>query len=403
MTARWLSVVGLGDGGLDDLSPRARVLVDGAEVLVGGARHLAMVGDDGRQRIPWRAPLLDVVADIQALKGRPVCVLATGDPMFFGIGVTLVRHVPLSEMTIMPAPSAFSLVSARLGWPLAEVETMSLHGRPLERLNAHLQPGARLLLLSEDGKTPGKVAKALAAGGFGSSRMWVFEHLDGTRERLVEGTAAAWRGRKIADLNTIAVACVADAGITPLARVPGLPDDAFAHDGQITKREVRAATLAALVPLPGQLLWDVGAGSGAIAIEWMRAAPGARAVAIERHEKRVRHIATNAVRLGVPELETVAGEAPAALEGLARPDAVFIGGGAGDDDALFRRCWRALPSGGRLVANIVTLEGEAAVLRWRRKIGGDLVRIAVSRAGPVGRFTSWRPLRAVTQFSKTKP
>ena len=252
-------------------------------------------------------------------------------------------------------------------------------------------------------RTPGKVAKALAAGGFGSSRMWVFEHLDGTRERLVEGTAAAWRGRKIADLNTIAVACVADAGITPLARVPGLPDDAFAHDGQITKREVRAATLAALVPLPGQLLWDVGAGSGAIAIEWMRAAPGARAVAIERHEKRVRHIATNAARLGVPELETVAGEAPAALEGLARPDAVFIGGGAGDDDALFRRCWRALPSGGRLVANIVTLEGEAAVLRWRRKIGGDLVRIAVSRAGPVGRFTSWRPLRAVTQFSKTKP
>jgi len=403
VTARWLSVVGLGEGGLDDLSPKARALVDGAEVLVGGVRHLAMVGDDGRKRIPWRAPLLDVVTDIQALKGRPVCVLATGDPMSFGIGVTLVRHVSLTEMTIMPAPSAFSLVCARLGWPLAEVETMSLHGRPLERLNAHLQPGTRLLILSENAKTPGKVAKALAAGGFGASRMWVFEHLDGTRERLVEGTAAAWRTRKIADLNTIAVACVADAGTTPLARVPGLPDDAFTHDGQITKCQVRAATLAALVPLPGQLLWDVGAGSGAIAIEWMRAAPGARAVAIERHEKRLAHIATNAARLGMPGLEIVAGEAPAVLNGLATPDAIFIGGGAGDDDALFRRCWRALSSGGRLVANVVTLEGEAAVLRWRRKIGGDLVRIAVSRAEPVGRFTSWRPLRAVTQFVKIKP
>jgi precorrin-6Y C5,15-methyltransferase (decarboxylating) len=232
--------------------------------------------------------------------------------------------------------------------------------------------------------------------------MWVFEHLDGTRERVVESTAEAWRGRKITDLNTIAVACVADAGTTPLARVPGLPDDDFAHDGQITKREVRAATLAALVPLPGQLLWDVGAGSGAIAIEWMRAAPGARAIAIERHEKRLAHIPTNAARLGVPELEIVAGEAPAALDGLETPDAVFIGGGT-HDDALFRRCWRALSSGGRLVANVVTLEGEEAVLRWRRKIGGDLVRIAVSRAERVGRFTSWRPLRTVTQYSKTKP
>jgi precorrin-6Y C5,15-methyltransferase (decarboxylating) len=305
-------------------------------------------------------------------------------------------------MTIIPAPSAFSQVCARLGWPMAEVETMTLHGRPLALLNAYLQPGARLIVLSDDGSTPGKLAKSLAAGGFGASRMWVFEHMDGTRERLVEGTAAAWRARKIADLNTIAVACVADAGTTPLPRVPGLPDHAFAHDGQITKCQVRAATLAALVPLPGQLLWDVGAGSGAIAIEWMRAAPGARAVAVERHEKRLRFIAANAALLGVPGLEIVAGEAPAALDGLPTPDAVFIGGGA-HDDALFRRCWRALASGGRVVVNVVTLEGEEAVLRWRRKFGGDVVRIAVSRAAPVGRFTTWRPLRAVTQFSITKP
>jgi precorrin-6B C5,15-methyltransferase / cobalt-precorrin-6B C5,C15-methyltransferase len=401
VTARWLSVVGIGEGGLDDLSTKARALIDGAEVLVGGARHLAMIDDDGRKRIPWRAPLLRVVDDIQAFKGRSVCVMATGDPMFFGIGATLIRHIPISQMTIVPASSAFSLACARLGWPMADVEMISLHARPLDQLNVHLQTGARLLLLSRDGKTPGKVAKALVAGGFGASRMWVFEHMDGTRERLVEGTAATWRRRKIADLNTIAVACVADAGTMPLSRVPGLPDDAFAHDGQITKSQVRAATLAALVPLPGQFLWDVGAGSGAIAIEWMRAAPGARAVAIERNSKRVRLITANASKLGVPGLQIVTGEAPAVLDGLAKPDAVFIGGGG--DDALFRRCWRALASGGRLVVNVVTLEGEEAVLRWRRKVGGDVVRIAVSRAAPVGQFAGWQPLRTVTQFLKVKP
>ncbi len=398
---RWLSIVGIGDSGLDDLPDRTRALVDGAEVLVGGARHFAMLGDDDRERIPWRTPLLDVVADIKALRGKPVCVLATGDPMFFGIGVTLARAVPLAEMIIVPAPSAFSLVCARLGWPLAEVETITLHGRPLALLNAYLQPGARLLILSDDGRTPSHVAKALAARKYGASRMWVFAHMDGRDEKLTEGTAANWRGRKIADLNTIAVECVAEAGAPLLPRVPGLPDDAFAHDGQITKRAVRAATLAALAPVSGQLLWDVGAGSGAIAIEWMRAAPGARAIAIEREPKRLKLITGNAMELGVPGIEIVAGEAPAALESLDRPDAIFVGGGTGDD-ALLEACWAALPTGGRLVANVVTLEGEEALLRWRVRTGGGLARIAVSHAAPVGRLTGWRPLRAVTQLSAVK-
>ncbi len=398
---RWLGIVGLGEGGLDDLPDRARALIDGAEVLVGGARHFAMLGDDDRERIPWRSPLLDVVADIKALRGKPVCVLATGDPMFFGIGVTLARAVPLSEMIIVPAPSAFSLVCARLGWPMAEVETITLHGRPLELLNAYLQPGARLLILSDDGRTPAQVAKALAARNYGPSRMWVFAHMDGKSEKLTEGTAATWRARKIADLNTIAVECVAKAGATLLPRVPGLPDDAFAHDGQITKRAVRAATLAALAPVSGQLLWDVGAGSGAIAIEWMRAAPGARAIAVEREPKRLKRIAENAKELGVPGLEIVAGEAPAALDGLDPPDAIFVGGGTGDD-GLLEACWAALPPGGRLVANVVTLEGEEALLRWRVRTGGELARIAVSHATPVGRLTGWRPLRAVTQLAAVK-
>lgn len=405
MTGRWLSIVGLGEGGLDDLSPRARALVDGAEVLVGGTRHLAMVVDDGRERITWHSPLQDIIAAIKASKNRRVCVLATGDPMFFGIGATLAGHIPASEMTILPSPSAFSLICARLGWPMAQVETVSLHGRAFESLSAHIQPGTRLLLLSEDGQTPAKVARALAARGFGPSRMWVFEHMDGPRERLIEETAAAWDAGGIADLNTIGVECVAEPGAMLLSRAPGLPDDAFEHDGQLTKREVRAATLAALVPLPGQLLWDVGAGSGSIAIEWMRGARGARAIAVERDEKRLRFIADNAATLGVPGLEVVAGEAPAALDGLEPPDAIFIGGGThgdGNADALFDLCWGVLKPGGRLVANVVTLEGEAALLRWRSKIGGDLTRIAISHARPVGRFTGWQPLRTVTRFSKVK-
>ncbi len=409
---RWLSIVGIGEGGLDDIAPRARALIDGAEVLVGGDRHLAMAGDDGRRRIAWRSPLLDVVADIEALRGRPVCVLATGDPMFFGVGVTLARRVKLAEMTILPTASAFSLACARLGWPMAEVEMVTLHGRPLELLNSYLLPGARLLLLSEDGRTPAQVAKALVAKGYGPSRMWVFEHMEGENERLVEGHAAGWRARKIADLNTIAVECAAEPGATVLSRAPGLPDDAFAHDGQITKREVRAATLAALAPVPGQLLWDVGAGSGAIGIEWMRAAPGARAIAIEREVRRLKLIERNAAALGTPRLTIIAGEAPGALNRLDPPDAVFIGGGAGKGggagaggEALFDACWRALPPGGRLVANVVTVEGEAAVLRWRQAVGGDLTRIAISRAAPVGGksgLTGWRPLRPVTQFRALK-
>ncbi len=400
--ARWLGIVGIGEGGLDDLAPRARALVDEAEILVGGARHLAMLPADHRPRITWRSPLAEVIEEIAGRKPRRVAVLASGDPMCFGVGVTLARRVPMTEMEIHPAPSAFSLACARLGWPVAEVETLTLHGRPLELLNAYPQPGARLLILSEDGTTPAQVAARLVALGYGRSRLWVFEHMDGAAERLIEGTAAGWDAPRAADLNTIAVDCVADADAPLRPRGPGLPDDAFAHDGQLTKREMRGITLARLGPVSGQLLWDVGAGAGSIAIEWMRAAPGARAVAIEHRPDRVALIERNAAALGVPKLDIIAGEAPAALAGLAPPEAVFIGGGAGTPE-LFETCWEALASGGRLVANVVTLEGEAAVLGWRARIGGELTRIAVSRAAPAGRFTGWKPLMPVTQFAAVKP
>ena len=398
----WLSVVGLGEDGLEGLGPPARALVEAAEVLVGGERHLAMVPADGRERLTWTSPLGLLVDDIVARRGQRICVLATGDPMAYGIGVTLARRVPREEMTIVPGISAFALAAARLGWNLAETDQLTLHGRPLDLLQAFVQPGARLLILSEDGGTPSKVARLLVVRGYGESRLIALEHMGGPGEAVAEAAAAAWNDRRTADLNTLAVQCVAAPGTPLLPRSPGLPDAAFQHDGQLTKREVRAATLAALGPVAGQRLWDVGAGCGSVAIEWLRAAPHATAVAVEREAARVALIAANAADLGTPKLEIVTGEAPGALAHLAPPDAIFIGGGA-TVPGLFAACWQALGSGGRLVANAVTLEGEQALISWRAEVGGDLNRIAVSRAEPVGRFTGWRPLMAVTQFAVTKP
>jgi precorrin-6Y C5,15-methyltransferase (decarboxylating) len=257
------------------------------------------------------------------------------------------------------------------------------------------------LILSEDATTPAAVAALLCARGYGGSRITVLEHLDGARERRLDGTAADWSANDVADLNTLAVDCTAGANAPLLPRSPGLPDEAFRHDGQMTKREVRAATLAALAPVAGQLLWDVGAGCGSIAVEWMRAAPRAQAVAIERQAARRAMIAENAESLGTPLLKIVAGEAPAALAGLDAPDAVFVGGGA-SNDGLIEACWRALKPGGRLVANAVTLEGEQALLAWQQQHGGALTRFAIARAEPVGPFQGWRPMMPVTQYASIK-
>ncbi|HYC15203.1 MAG TPA: precorrin-6Y C5,15-methyltransferase (decarboxylating) subunit CbiT, partial [Stellaceae bacterium] len=267
-------------------------------------------------------------------------------------------------------------------------------------LALHLAPGRRILILSEDGATPAAVAAYLAARGWGESRLTVLEHMGGERERRQEATAAGWRHGACADLNTIAVECVAGPGARVLSRAAGIPDDAFRHDGQITKRAVRAATLAALAPLPGELLWDVGAGAGSIAIEWLRLG-GGRAIAIEREPARAALIATNAAELGVPELEIVADEAPAALRGLPRPDAIFLGGGIATP-GLFETAWNALPPKGRLVANAVTLAGEACLLDWHTRQGGRLLRIALSEAEPLGAGHAWRPHLPVTQLALAK-
>jgi precorrin-6B C5,15-methyltransferase / cobalt-precorrin-6B C5,C15-methyltransferase len=400
--SRWLGIIGIGEDGLAGLSPAARTLIETADTLVGGTRHLAMVPPGAAERLRWRRPLADSIADIAARRGRRVAVLASGDPLWYGVAAVLLRHFPPDEMMILPQPSAFSLAAARLGWPLAECAALSLHGRPLDALRLHLVPRRRLLLLSEDGTTPARVARLLAEAGWGASRMTVFAHLGGEREAREGARAADWGGRASADLNTIAVECVAGPDARPLPLLAGLPDDAFEHDGQLTKREVRAMTLARLMPLPGETLWDIGAGCGSIAIEWLRACPGGAALAVERNPARAATIARNAAALGVPSLEIVTGAAPAAVAGHAAPDAIFVGGGVSDPD-LLPALWAVLRPGGRLVANVVSSEGERAILDWQAEHGGDLVRIAVSRLEPLGGHHAWRPLLGVTQLVAAKP
>jgi precorrin-6B C5,15-methyltransferase / cobalt-precorrin-6B C5,C15-methyltransferase len=403
---RWLSVIGIGDDGFAGLSPAARTLVETAETLVGGARHLAMVPADGAERLLWRQPLADTVADIAARRGTRVAVLASGDPLWYGVGTVLLRHFRREEMTILPQPSAFSLAAARLGWAIAECTALSLHGRPLDSLRLHLAPGRQCLLLSEDRTTPRRVAGLLVATGWGPSRMAVFEHLGGPREAMRHGTAQDWGEQESADLNTIALEFAMAPGTRALSLLAGLPDDAFEHDGQLTKREVRAVTLARLAPLPGDTLWDIGAGSGSIAIEWLRAIPGGAAVAVEQNPGRAATIARNAASLGVPGLQIITGAAPRSLgkipAELAQPDAVFVGGGV-SQVGLLEALWAALRPGGRLVANVVSIDGERAILAWQARHGGELARIALSRSEPLGGHHAWRPLLPVTQLAATKP
>ena len=398
----WLTVVGMGDDGPGGLAPAARALVEQARVVVGGQRHLDLLGPGERERIPWPKPFDTLTDTLERLRDRAVCVLATGDPTCYGVGSILVERFGPEAVRIVPAPSAFSLACARLGWAAQGVQTLSLHGRPLALLRPFIQPGVRLLALSANGDTPGEVARVLCERGYGASRLTVLSHLGGEKERLHAATAVSYRANDaVADLNTLAIECVADAGAPFIPRSPGLADELFEHDGQLTKREVRAITLAALGPVPGQLLWDVGAGCGSVGIEWMRAHPRCRAIAIEPDARRVEMIAANAAALGAPGLEVVRGRAVVALEGLDAPDAVFVGGGI-TEPGLLERCWSALAPGGRLVANVVSVEGEAVLDRWHRARGGSLTRIAITRCEPLGRYRGWRPMMPVTQLAATK-
>ncbi|AKS06627.1 bifunctional cobalt-precorrin-7 (C(5))-methyltransferase/cobalt-precorrin-6B (C(15))-methyltransferase [Pseudomonas trivialis] len=397
----WLTVVGIGEDGFKGLGRNARHALLRASRIIGGQRQLDLLPVCIRgERELWPSPFS--LEPVLARRGEPVCVLASGDPMLYGVGASLARQVAADELLILPAPSSVSLAAARLGWPLQEVVTLSVVARPLAALNAHLASGVRLLVLSNDGRSPALIASLLAEYGFGPSRLSVFEHLGGTDERRLDGLAQAWEHSLVADLNLVAIDCLADANTARLSRLAGLPDSAFKHDGQLTKRDVRAMTLARLAPMPGELLWDVGAGSGSIGIEWMRAHPSCRAVAIEADEGRQGLIEHNRDALGVPGLQLVRGKAPDALRGLEAPDAIFIGGGVTRDGVL-DTCWQHLRAGGRLVANAVTLQSEMTLMDWRTRYGGELTRIHVAQAQPLGEFDTWRQALPITLLEVVKP
>ena len=400
---RWLSIVGIGEDGVEGLSSVALQLIRSAELVVGGARHLELASELIRgRRLAWPSPISDAFPEIERHRGRAVAILASGDPFHFGVGKQIAAFVQADEFICLPQPSAFSLAAARMGWPLQDVSLVTLHGRALNGIIRHLQPGARILALSWDNATPRKLSELLTTHRMGKSRMTVLEAMGGARERIRHATASNFDIEEIQPLNTIAIEMVAEpeAIIVPLA--PGLDDDFFEHDGQLTKREVRAVTLSSLQPLHGQLLWDIGLGAGSVAIEWLLRHPSLRAIGIEARSDRAGRAARNAAALGVPELEIVQGRAPEALAGLTRPDAVFIGGGM-MDDGVFDAAWSALKSGGRLVANAVSLETEARLAGYFQHFGGDLVRLQVARADRVGAMSGWRPAMPVTQWRVRKP
>jgi precorrin-6Y C5,15-methyltransferase (decarboxylating) len=402
---RWLSIVGIGEDGADGLSPVAQKLIASAELVVGGKRHLALADGLIRGRtLAWPSPIGEAMPEIEKHRGRPVVVLASGDPFHYGVGDLLLRSIPAAETLCLPQSSAFSLAASRLGWSLQEVALVSLHGRAFEGIVRHLQPGARILALSWDGETPGKLAKLLVERGMGDSSITVLEAMGGPRERVRRATANGFDLGEIASLNTLALEVTTSPDATVLALAPGLDDALFEHDGQLTKREVRAVTLSALAPRQGELLWDVGLGAGSIAIEWLLRHPSLKAIGIEDQPERAARAARNAATLGTPDLVIVQERAPEAFADLPRPDVVFIGGGL-SDPGVFEAAWSALKSGGRLVANAVSLQSESQLIGFFQRHGGELVRLEVAKAGKAGSggVFVWRPAAPIVQWRARKP
>ena len=414
ISKKWLCVIGIGEDGWDDLSADARDLLYESEIVLGGERHLKMLPKDWEgERIVWSSPIREAVSKIVSWRPedsasvQKVAIMASGDPLCYGIATKLLRHLPIEEIWIKPALTTFSLMCSRIGWSLPDVETLTIHGRPVEMLHPFVQPGAKLLVLSKGEESPEKAAKLLCARGFGKSIITVLEHLGGRKERQFSGPADSWNHPEGAALNAMAIECIPESNATILSRIPGLPDEAFFHDGQLTKREIRAVSLSRLMPVVDQVLWDVGAGCGSVAIEWMRTSPRCRAVAIEKSKSRLKLIEQNSQELGVPMLQIISGSAPEVLADLPAPDAVFIGGGLSSGN-LLQTCWTALKPGGRLVANAVTLEGEQKLLQWQNEnagksgASGDLTRLSISRAEKIGKFQGWKGMRSVIQLAVIK-
>ncbi|WP_037070493.1 bifunctional cobalt-precorrin-7 (C(5))-methyltransferase/cobalt-precorrin-6B (C(15))-methyltransferase [Rhizobium sp. CF142] len=395
---RWLTLIGIGEDGPDGLGEEAKRLIAAAPAVFGGARHHELTDAlITGERLAWQSPFEKSVEAIVARRGMPVVVLASGDPFLYGVGATLSRRIAAHEMHTIPAPSAFSLAAARLGWPLQETACISLHGRPLDLIRPHLHAGRHILALTSDEKGPQALADLLVANGFAETRLTVLEALGGRRERIRSMMASGFDLNTIDPLNVCAIEIVAGPGARILPYASGLDDALFEHDGQITKREIRAVTISALSPRHGELLWDIGAGSGSVGIEWMLADPSLKAIAIEQAPERAARIARNAVSFGVPQLALIEGTAPVALASLPAPDAIFIGGG-GSEAGVMDAAIKALKRGGRLVANAVTLEMEAMLLAEYAARGGLLTKIEIARAAPVGGMSGWRPAMPVTQW-----
>ncbi len=396
--APWLTIVGIGEAGMASLSAAARRAVEAAEVIIGGDRHHTLAPNVSATRLSWPSPFDAMIETIRAQKGRRIVILVTGDPLWYSVGARILKAIPGREIAFHPQLSAFQWAASAMRWSLADVETLTAHGRPAAQVVPFFWPGARLLILTAGADTPGEIAGLLAARGYGASRLTVLANLGGPDERRLDATAADWAGTtpEMPPFHTLAVDCLG----TPeplLSRLPGLPDTAFAHDGLMTKREVRAVTLARLMPGRGERLWDIGTGCGSVAIEWMRAARDAEAIGLDPNAERLALARQNAETLGTPRLRLVEGRAPEALADLPRPHAVFIGGGLSRETV--DAAGAALPPGGRLVANAVTLESEALLAALHAERGGELTRLAVSRAAPVGARTGWRPAMPVVQWS----
>lgn len=395
----WLHIIGIGEDGMAGLAPAAIGLVESAEVIIGGDRHHKLSSGVKAERVAWPSPFDAMIDKIRSFKGRRVVVLVSGDPLWYSVGARIGRAIDRHEICYHPQLSAFQLAACRMGWSLADVETLTIHGRPAEQIVSWFAPGQRLLVLTKDASSPDAVATLLCDHGYGNSRMSVLAAMGGRDEMRFDGIAESWNAM-VPDLHTLAIECVGG----PAARIlpkTGLPDDVFCHDGKMTKQSVRAMTLARLAPQRGELLWDIGVGSGSVAIEWIRAARDARAIGIEPKAERRQFAALNALALGAPGLKLIDGSAPDALGDLERPDAIFIGGGA--SSALIDYCIEKLKPLGRLVVNAVTLESEALLFETYRKQGGELQRVNIQSVAALGSFTSWKSAIPVTQWVFVKP
>lgn len=398
----WLNIIGIGEDGWEGLTAKSHLIIQSAKHIVGSTRTLSMLPATRATHHEWPQPFSAVVDQLKPLQGQPTVILATGDPMNYGVARKLLEFIPKVEVNITPHLSAFSLAASRMGWSLPDCDSFTIHGRPASNLEAFVQPHAKLLVLTQDETSIAEVCRRLIARGFNQSEVTVLENLNGSKERITTFIANKIPAMAWSPLNVLAIQCIASATANIWSRVAGLPDDAFVHDGKITKREVRAATLAALAPCPDQLLWDVGAGSGSIGIEWMRSTRGCEAIAIEPLADRRAMIATNADQLGTPRLKIIGEAAPLAYAGLPRPHAVFIGGGI-SDSGTFEGAWAALRSGGKMVVNVVTIEGEMHLYDLQEKHGGELVRIDVSTLTHVGSLRAMKPRMAVLQWRVIKP